>query len=524
MGEVNLPKGWAITKLELLTTDISYGYTAPSSSDEVGPKLLRITDIQDNTVVWSDVPYCKIEEEKLEKYLLKKNDLVFARTGATVGKSFLIRTEPPKAVYASYLIRVRTASEELISLLSHFFNSQQYWQQITEFSSGIGQPNVNGTKLKELIIPLPPLAEQKIIADKLDILLAQVEATKARLERIPKILKTFRQSVLAAAVSGKLTEEWRVTNTKVLGEIKPLAFAGKVIAGQSPSKSEVNSEGKGEPYVTGPEQWDGRKILHHKWTEHPKRMAPEGSIFVTVKGAGVGTTFPGCYAAIGRDVYAFVPNENMNYTYILFAIQASAKDVVLKAKGLIPGLTKSDIVDHEVYLPSINEQTEIVHRVEELFAFSDSIEQKTNSALARVNNLTQSILAKAFRGELTTDWRAIHPDLISGENSAEALLKKIKIERETLKKQPRSLIVKKKKESSTIMANKLISVLEETRDWIAAQEAFRLCGVVDETPTERIEELYSELRDLDKAGRLQIDPVTDEQGRKLYDRLKLVGV
>jgi type I restriction enzyme S subunit len=63
--------------------------------------------------------------------------------------------------------------------------------------------------------------------------------------------------------------------------------------------------------------------------------------------------FQSCYAAIGRDVYAFVPNENMNYTYILFAIQASAKDVVLKAKGLIPGLTKSDIVDHEVYLPSI---------------------------------------------------------------------------------------------------------------------------------------------------------------------------
>lgn len=175
MGKVNLPKGWAITKLELLTTDISYGYTAPSSSDEVGPKMLRITDIQDNSVIWSDVPYCEIEEEKLEKYLLKKNDLVFARTGATVGKSFLIRTEPPKAVYASYLIRVRTVSEELISLLSHFFNSQQYWQQITEFSSGIGQPNVNGTKLKQLTIPLPPLAEQKVITDKLDIMLSQVE-------------------------------------------------------------------------------------------------------------------------------------------------------------------------------------------------------------------------------------------------------------------------------------------------------------------------------------------------------------
>lgn len=433
-----LPEGWVTTKLESLTTDISYGYTASSTSEEVGPKMLRITDIQDNRVVWPDVPFCQIEVDKLDKYLLKKNDLVFARTGATVGKSFLIRSEPPKAVYASYLIRVRTASEELISLLSHFFNSQQYWQQITEFSAGIGQPNVNGTKLKGLTIPLPPLVEQKVIADKLDTQLAQVETTKARLERIPKILKTFRQSVLAAAVSGKLTEEWRASVRQKLGRIKPLASAGKIIAGQSPNKSQVNFDGRGEPYVTGPEQWDGRKILHHKWTEYPKRIAPEGSIFVTVKGAGVGTTFPGCYAAIGRDVYAFVPNEDMNYSYILYAIQASAEEVVLKAKGLIPGLTKADIIDHEVYLPRINEQLEIVRRVENLLAFADEIEKHVLAALERVTYLTQSILAKAFRGELTSDWRAANPELISGENSAEALLKKIKEERELEKKANKS--------------------------------------------------------------------------------------
>jgi type I restriction enzyme S subunit len=204
---LDLPQEWLLTKLESLTTDISYGYTASSTTEAVGPKLLRITDIQNNKVNWTNVPYCQIEEHKLNKYTLQKNDLVFARTGATVGKSFLIKKTPPNSVYASYLIRVRSASEELISMLSHFFNSGQYWQQITEFSTGIGQPNVNGTKLKGLLVPLPPPAEQKIIADKLDELLAQVDTLKARLDAIPAILKRFRQSVLAAAVSGKLTEE-----------------------------------------------------------------------------------------------------------------------------------------------------------------------------------------------------------------------------------------------------------------------------------------------------------------------------
>ena len=500
MNKVNLPEGWCLTTLGNVV-ELKYGKSLPASKRDNGKFLV----FGSNGIVGSH-----------SEPLVKTEGIIVGRKGS-YGEVHLSNS-PFFPIDTTYYV------DNLFSQPLKYWFYQLKTLPLTELNRSTAIPGLNREDAYSQFIALPPLAEQKMIADKLDALLAQVQATKSRLERILKILKTFRQSVLAAAVSGKLTEEWRVTNTKVVGKIKPLAFAGKVIAGQSPSKSEVNSEGKGEPYVTGPEQWDGKKILHHKWTEYPKRMAPEGSIFVTVKGAGVGTTFPGCYAAIGRDVYAFVPNENMNYTYILFAIQASAKDVVLKAKGLILGLTKSDIVDHEVYLPSINEQVEIVHRVEQLFAFSDSIEQKTNSALARVNNLTQSILAKAFRGELTTDWRAIHPDLISGENSAEALLKKIKIEREVLKKQPRSRIVKKKKESSTLMANKLISVLEETRDWIVAQEAFRLCGVADGTSTERIEELYSELRDLDKAGRLQIAPVTDEQGRKLYDRLKLVGV
>lgn len=90
------------------------------------------------------------------------------------------------------------------------------------------------------------------------------------------------------------------------------------------------------------------------------------------------------------------------------------------------------IKELEIVLPSIAEQDEIVSRVEELFAFADSVEQKATAALARVNNLTQSILAKAFRGELTADWRAANPELISGDNSAAALLEKIKAERAAL--------------------------------------------------------------------------------------------
>lgn len=95
--------------------------------------------------------------------------------------------------------------------------------------------------------------------------------------------------------------------------------------------------------------------------------------------------------------------------------------------------------------PCFEEQTEIIRRVEELFAFADAVEQKAQVASERVNKLTQSILAKAFRGELTADWRAANPDLISGENSAEALLEKIKAEREALKPKKKTRAKKVKK-------------------------------------------------------------------------------
>ena len=104
-----------------------------------------------------------------------------------------------------------------------------------------------------------------------------------------------------------------------------------------------------------------------------------------------------------------------------------------------------DIRSYPIPVPFLEEQTEIVRRVEELFAYACTIEQKAAAALERVNNLTQSILAKAFRGELTAGWRAANPELISGDNSAEALLANIQAEREALKKQSKKQAAARKK-------------------------------------------------------------------------------
>lgn len=148
MSTGKFPEGWVSPQLDEIATDINYGYTASSTSENIGPKMLRITDIQDNKVDWNSVPFCKIEDNQKDKYLLCNGDLVFARTGATVGKSFLINEDISNTVFASYLIRVRCNKKISSHYLSYFFRSPTYWSQITEFSAGIGQPNVNGSKLK----------------------------------------------------------------------------------------------------------------------------------------------------------------------------------------------------------------------------------------------------------------------------------------------------------------------------------------------------------------------------------------
>ena len=89
--QTDLPKGWIKTSISPLSTKIHYGYTAKAAKEKIGPKYLRITDIQNHAVDWRSVPHCQISPEKIDNFLLHPNDLIFARTGATVGKSFLVR-------------------------------------------------------------------------------------------------------------------------------------------------------------------------------------------------------------------------------------------------------------------------------------------------------------------------------------------------------------------------------------------------------------------------------------------------
>ncbi len=196
-----MKENWEVKKLGEVSK-INYGYTEKASFTEVGPKFLRITDIQDNGVDWETVPYCKIDKSDLPKYLLKQGDIVFARTGATTGKSYLIKN-PPSAVFASYLIKLQISDLEKLSpdFLILFFQTKNYWDKIQTGLSGSAQGGFNASKLGDLSIPIPPLAEQQRIVAILDEAFAAVAKAKENaaknLQNARELFDSYLQSVFA---------------------------------------------------------------------------------------------------------------------------------------------------------------------------------------------------------------------------------------------------------------------------------------------------------------------------------------
>lgn len=200
-------------QLSDLAAEIDYGVTASASSIDTGTKFLRITDIQDGSVEWGDVPFCEASESKLRSARLDDGDIVFARTGATTGKSFLIKSPPAGAVFASYLIRVRPSPSVDPGYLAHFFQSSQYWIQISKKTQGAAQGGVNATSLGEIKIPLPPLDEQRRIAAILD----KADALRRKRKRALSLLDNLPQAIFQE-MFGDLVETAK-GQTSSLGDV-----------------------------------------------------------------------------------------------------------------------------------------------------------------------------------------------------------------------------------------------------------------------------------------------------------------
>lgn len=202
-----VPGTWEWVKLGEITNQIQYGLTASASKNGTH-KFLRITDITNKGVNWDEVPFCSPSKEEAKKLELQNGDILFARTGGTVGKSFLIRSSVKNTVFASYLIKVRPNNKIVLpDFLNIYFSSPSYWNFVTGNQRGAAQPNVNGTTLANLPIPLPPISEQFRIIKKYDLSLMKISSLNENLNIKTTAIASLKESILQKAFEGKLVEQ-----------------------------------------------------------------------------------------------------------------------------------------------------------------------------------------------------------------------------------------------------------------------------------------------------------------------------
>ena len=285
-----MPDSWAWTRLGVLSSSIQYGVN--NGAEQNGShRLLRITDIQDGRVDWENVPFTTIEDE--EKYSLHLNDIVFARTGATVGKSFLIKSLPFPSVYASYLIRIRLIDGILSEYIYKFFNSGCYWDQITDKSIGVGQPNCNGTSLKELFIPVPPRKEQERILPKIiDTLniISIIETNKTEINECSALIKS---KILELAIQGKLVEQdendepasvlLERIRTEKKAQLGKKYVESYIYKGDDNCYYENNDENSIETPFVSPENWEFSRLFNLAWLDDGEKSKGESLPYLDAK-------------------------------------------------------------------------------------------------------------------------------------------------------------------------------------------------------------------------------------------------
>ncbi len=427
-----IPESWQWVRWGSLSESIQYGYNAPAlESGRI--RMVRISDIQNDKVCWETVPYCNIQESDISAYLLKENDILFARTGGTVGKSFLVKDVPCNAIYAGYLIRTRYSTMLSPEYMKYFMGSQLYWNQLKNGTISTAQPNCNGNTLSKMIVPLPPLAEQHRIVAKIEELLPLIDRYEKAWNRLEEFNKRFpedlQKSLLQLAIQGKLVEQRPEEGTgeelyrKIQDEKTQLTNSGEVYRdkktaiiieddipfeipdswywcrlgdltkmitkGSSPAWQGISytDENNGVLFITSENVGNNVMLMSKKkYVEqqfnvmHPASVLHKGDILTNLVGASIGRTavfdvdYPNANINQAVCIVRLVENQVSDYLLKFLgsksAVCSMLKDSVETARA---NLSLGAVTNLMIPLPPLAEQHRIVAKLEGLLPLCEKL-------------------------------------------------------------------------------------------------------------------------------------------------------
>lgn len=384
-----LPAGWEEATVKELCGQPQYGYTESATLEPIGPRFLRITDIQDGDVNWETVPYCPCDEPA--KYRLGDGDILFARTGATTGKSYLVHN-PPEAVFASYLIRIRPGTRVLPEYVWWYFQSSGYWASVFGGIDDGNRPNMNGTKLAALRVPFP---KSKMEQRRL---LAQIEPLTSRAQE----LRALNASLVEDATRLLAAEYNRICRD---APAQPFGKVAKLVRrrvetcpDESYHETGIRSFGKGtfhKPALPGRQLGNKRVFrIHPGDLVFMNVFAWEGAIAVAKPeddGRVASHRFMMHEADPAQATAEFLCHHlltDRGMEHIRAASPGSA------GRNRTLGITKLHAIP--VPVPPVEAQ----RRFSKLHTLRDKLRRLQTETEAELAAFTPALLAKAFRGEL----------------------------------------------------------------------------------------------------------------------------
>ncbi len=456
MSDLPMPKGWTQASLGDLA-DFTNGKAFKKEEWlETGKPIIRIQNLNN-----SSAKFNYADDSHEEKYLVRNGDLLVSwsaslgvyywNSGDAWLNQHIFRVDKLRGCDKNYLKYALEISIEDFYAKSH----------------GMGMVHITKGNFESHLVPLPPIAEQTRIAAKLDELLAQIETLKARIDGVLALLNRFRQSVLAAAISGRLTEDWRSQSACCEPDNQPLPhrsntsdplpigwvtktaseICGFITKGTTPPKEKMTAGHGDVPYIkvynltfTGALNFsiDPTFVDRNTHTIDLKRsIVRPGDVLMNIVGPPLGkvSIVPASYPEwnINQAIARFSASDGVSPRYLALCLRSDSvlNYATSRAKATAGQLNLTLEICRElpIPLPPTPEQTEIVRRVEQLFAFAEQLEARVKAAQTRIDHLTQSVLAKAFRGELVPQ----DPN----DEPADVLLEGIKAQRATAPKAKR---------------------------------------------------------------------------------------
>ena len=418
-----IPNNWCWTYFkDIFYIENGYAFKKIDYKKE-GIPLVRISNIENGIVNINECIYVNKLEKNEEKYVIEKGDLLIALSGATTGKNGVYYLD--EIAYLNQRIgniKIKNKEKVLNEYRNYYIALKN--EDILNLAYGGAQPNISPKVIEFISIPLPPIKEQQRIVNIIESLFAKLDRAKELIENILAQFEQNKMAILHKAFTGELTVKWRKENNinekNFFNKVK-LKNVIKLISGRDVSVSLCNDKSIGIPYILGASNIKDNKFFIERWIENPVVVSEKNDILLSVKGT-IGKLYLQKEEKINisRQIMALRALNELNTHYLYYFLLRECERLKFEGNGLIPGISRKDILDLNILLPTLEEQQEIVNILDKLLAKYNKI-KNLEQQLEKIELLKKAILAKAFRGELGTN----NPD----EESAENLLKEILAEK-----------------------------------------------------------------------------------------------